>query len=129
MKEAAQAVASAVDAIFSATQKACHDEEQLGVIGSAATTVTASLDAVMNKLREGPKPESKAETSKHEDLIDSVVEGIELLLSSLGRPADMIKQVSCVNRPVERSKYDMLRKKEFFRHKYSRTSIHCDLPY
>ena len=98
MKEAAQAVAGAIDAIFSATQKACHDDELLGVIGTAATTVTASLDAVMSKLREGPKLEVKQEQqapdSQHEALIDSVMQSIELLFSSLGRPADMIKQVS-----------------------------------
>eukprot|EP00117_Sycon_ciliatum_P044924 scpid3709/ scgid32340/ Talin-1 len=95
MNEAALAVAAAVDAIFSATQKSCHDEKQLSAIGSAATAVTAAIDSVMNKLREGPQTTGSGEgksSTQHEDLIDSVMDSIEQLFSSLGRPADMVKQ-------------------------------------
>ena len=102
MNEAALAVAAAVDAIFSATQKSCHDEKQLSAIGSAATAVTAAIDSVMNKLREGPQTTGSGEgksSTQHEDLIDSVMDSIEQLFSSLGRPADMVKQVKHIIHP------------------------------
>ena len=87
---AAKMVAEAVEKVVGNCSQATDDDKLMAPVSTAGTDVTDAVNALLNKVREGP---ATAVRGRHDEACDAVLAAIERLKSAQGNPAEMVKQV------------------------------------
>eukprot|EP00117_Sycon_ciliatum_P001215 scpid5059/ scgid6971/ Talin-1 len=86
---AAKQVADAVEKVVGNCSQATDNDKLLEPVGTAGTDVTQAVNALLNKVREGP---AVAVRGRHDEACDAVLAAIDRLHNAQGNPAEMAKQ-------------------------------------